>query len=84
MTDKNGLYHKFIQELIKKTEGNTLIILLMKDENEAETESKKMGLLSIYEKYLYDPELIEKLAHKGFQPSVEILAKNFMVFLVDS
>ena len=56
----------------------------MKDENEAETESKKMGLLSIYEKYLYDPELIEKLAHKGFQPSVEILAKNFMVFLVDS
>ena len=77
--DANGLYHKFIQEMIQTTDGNILIILLNKEE-ESDQETKKPGDLkdSIYERFLYDPELVKKLSQKGQQPSVELLAKNLM------
>ena len=80
LTDKNGLYHRFIQEMIQKTEGNFLIVLIRrKEDTDAHEKLKEDVLQSIYEQYLYDPSLIEQLSQKGQQPSVELLAKNFMV-----
>ena len=66
--------------MIQKTECNSLIVLIMEnDDANADVHSKNDALMSIYEKYLYDPDLIKKLSLKGMQPSIEVLAKNFMV-----
>ena len=71
--------------MIKKSEGNSLIILLMKvDDTEFDDSKNGDNMISLYEKYLYDPKLIAQLAEKGLQPSVDVLAKNFMVDLEDS
>lgn len=66
--------------MIRATEGNSLIVLINR-EDEAESSSKLQSdsLESIYEKYLYDAELVKKLSEKGLQPSVELLAKNLMI-----
>ena len=36
-------------------------------------------LSSFYERFLCDTELMRTLAQKGAQPSIELLAKHFMV-----
>lgn len=55
--------------------------MLLNRQDETEAASKSVLDLhdSLYEKYLYDGELIKKLSEKGQQPSVELLAKNLMV-----
>ena len=66
--------------MLRKTDGNALIILISRNEEvDASFLAKEDHLMSVYEKYLYDPELIKKLAGKGLQPSMDVLAKNMMV-----
>lgn len=84
LTDQNGLYHKFIKEMISKTECNSLIILIMQEDDlNSHFINEDNHMMSLYEKYLYDPDLVRKLADSGKQPSVEVLAKNLMVVLLD-
>ena len=87
LTDANGLYHDLILRLLEATEGNTLIVLVFDDDNGQNTPmnvsftANEMNnlLTPFYHNFLYDNELIDTLANKGAQPSVKILAKNFMV-----
>ena len=86
LTDENGLYHKFISEALRQLGTNFLIILVLQDDEADSTiqvsflQSEINGLLtSFYERFLYDSELMGTLAKKGAQPSLELLAKHFMV-----
>ena len=87
LTDSNGLYHDLILRLLEVTEGNTLIILVFDEEQQQNTPmnvsftANEMNnfLTPFYQNFLYDSELIDTLANKGSQPSVKILAKNFLV-----
>ena len=70
--------------MLNTCESNTLIYLYFDDESGKEQESFMQSeinsvLASFYEKFLCDVDMVETLAKKGSQPSVELLAKNFMV-----
>ena len=66
-----------------------LIVILLdpNEENKVDTSftANEMDniVTSFYKQFLYDSELIDKLANKGSQPSVKVLANNFLVGLSD-
>jgi len=83
LTDANGIYHNFIKEMLQTVESNSLIFLYLDDEFTKEEVSMMQGeintvLASFYDKFLCDNDMIETLSKKGSQPTVELLAKNFM------
>ena len=73
--------------MLEATEGNALIILIFEEDqlsnahmNISFTANEINNFLTpFYQNFLYDNELIETLASKGSQPSVKVLAKNFLV-----
>lgn len=90
LTDRNGLFHDLILDVLTKTQGNMLIVILLDssvDDNKTNVSFTANELsdvvTSFYRQFLYDGELIDKLALKGSQPSVKILANNFLVCLID-
>lgn len=86
--DRNGLFHDLILDALEKTEGNLIIIIMLEDQD---TSVSKLNVsftaneissfvTSFYKQFMYDSELIDKLANKGSQPSVKVLARNFLVY----